>query len=60
MQFLPNEQGEALVGATTVTSGDTILALGMTQDQLLASIRLMVMLAAGQKNGRRRMPPQRL
>lgn len=39
-QFPPNDQGEILVEATTVTTnqGDTIIALGVTQDQLLAAI----------------------
>jgi hypothetical protein len=39
-QFPPNEQGQVLVDATTVTTkeGDTIIALGVTQDQLLAAV----------------------
>ncbi len=39
-QFPPNEQGQILAGATTVTTteGDTIIALGVTKDQLLAAV----------------------
>jgi hypothetical protein len=39
-QFPLNEQGQVLVDATTVTTneGDTIIALGVTQDQLLTAI----------------------
>jgi hypothetical protein len=39
-QFAPNEQGQVLVDATTVTTkeGDTIIALGVTEDQLLAAV----------------------
>jgi hypothetical protein len=39
-QFPPNEQGHVLVDATTITTkeGDTIIALGVTQEQLLAAI----------------------
>ncbi|WP_406856694.1 calcium-binding protein [Alsobacter sp. KACC 23698] len=39
-QFTPNESGQILVDATIVTTngGDTIIALGVTQDQLLAAV----------------------
>ncbi|WP_114948297.1 calcium-binding protein [Microvirga calopogonii] len=39
-QFTSNEQGQILVDATTVTTneGDTIIALGVTKDQLLAAV----------------------
>lgn len=39
-QFPTNEQGQVLVDATTVTTneGDTIIALGVSQDQLLAAV----------------------
>ena len=39
-QFHPNAQGQILVDATTVTTneGDTIIALGVTPDQLLAAV----------------------
>jgi hypothetical protein len=39
-QFPANEQGQILVDATTVTTneGDTIIALGVTEDQLLAAV----------------------
>lgn len=39
-RFTPNASGQILADATTVTTngGDTIIALGVTQDQLLAAV----------------------
>jgi hypothetical protein len=39
-QFQPNAQGQVLVDATTVTTteGDVVIALGITQSQLLAAV----------------------